>query len=365
MARMPWKFFILPTIQLLVIAGFLVGGWYTFLGLAVFLTMSLGFDFIEDRSGVDEMTDLGGPGRLLVYVIAALQFALVGIGLVVAMNSETWAQTIGVAVTLGPILAVGCGNPGHELSHSHRAFDHEIARVLFAICLHPSVIIDHVYRHHVTVGMPDDELTARRGERFNDYILRSVPAQHAGGWTFERERLARKGLPVWHWRNRAIRGYAMSLLYVVTATVIFGPTVLSVIVLPALYAIRGMEAFNYMAHYGVMREPGTPPAARHSWNTRFTISSGFTLNLTSHSHHHLSPARPYWALDATGDVPLLPYGPAVNSILVGLPRVWFRLMEPRLEYWDRHFATEGELELLRAREATVDEPERRAAFATN
>ena len=193
MLMMPWKFFILPTIQILVIAGFLLGGWFTFLGLVVFLTMSLGFDFVEDRSGVDEMTDLGTPGRVLVYVICALQFALIAVGISVAMNSDTWVQTIGVAMTFGPILAVGCGNPGHELAHSKHWYDHEIARALFAVCLHPSVLIDHVYRHHVTVGTPGDPLTARRGERFGAYMMRSVPAQHSGPWQFERERLARKG----------------------------------------------------------------------------------------------------------------------------------------------------------------------------
>ncbi len=346
MLMMPWKFFILPTIQILVIAGFLLGGWFTFLGLVVFLTMSLGFDFVEDRSGVDEMTDLGTPGRILVYVICALQFALIAIGISVAMTSDTWVQTIGVAMTFGPILAVGCGNPGHELAHSKRWYDHEIARALFAVCLHPSVLIDHVYRHHVTVGTPGDPLTARRGERFGAYMMRSVPAQHSGPWQFERERLARKGLSHWSWRNRAIRGYAMSAAYLVLVTALFGPTVLPVVVLPALYAIRGMEAFNYMAHYGVMRVPGTPCGYRHSWNTRFTISSGFTLNLTSHSHHHMAPSQPYWALNAEGDMPLLPFGPALNSILVGLPGVWLRLMTPRLEYWDRNFATDEELALL-------------------
>ena len=140
MLSMPWKFFILPAIQLLVILGFLLGGWLTFLGLIVFLTMSLVFDFVEDQSGIGEMTDLGTPGRMLVYFISALQIVLIVVGLFVAMNSDTWVQTIGVAITLGPILAVGCGNPGHELSHSNKAIDHEIARVLFAVCLHPSVL---------------------------------------------------------------------------------------------------------------------------------------------------------------------------------------------------------------------------------
>ena len=353
MLSMPLKFFILPAIQILVIVGFSIGGWFAFLGLAVFLTMSLGFDFVEDRSGVDEMTDLGTPGKVLVYIISGLQFALVGIGLYVAMNSDSWAQTIGVAMTFGPILAVGCGNPGHELAHSTKAIDHEISRALFAICFHPSVIIDHVYRHHVTVGTPDDPLTAKRGERFGQFMMRSVPGQHVGALDFERERLARKGLGFWHWRNRALRGYVMSGVYLIGAVAIFGPTVLPIVILPAIYAIRGMEAFNYMAHYGVMRVPGTPCGARHSWNTRFTISSGFTLNLTSHSHHHLAPAQPYWAINADGDIPLLPYGPAVNSILVGLPKIWFRLMEPRLERWDQEWATEEELNLLRDARATA------------
>ncbi len=353
---MPLKFFILPTIQLLVIAGFLIGGWYTFLGLAIFLTMSLGFDFVEDRSGVDEMMDLGLQGKVLVYAIAAIQFVLIGVGLSVAMNSETWVQTIGVAVTLGPILAVGCGNPGHELAHSKRPIDHEIARALFAVCLHPSVLIDHVFRHHVIVGTPDDPLTARRGERFGRFMLRSVPAQHTGPWNFEKERLTRKGRAVWSWRNRAIRGYVMVAVYLGGIVTIFGPTVLPVAVIPAFYAIRGMEAFNYMAHYGVMREPGTPCGARHSWNTRFTISSGFTLNLTSHSHHHIVPTKPYWALNAEGDLPLLPFGPAMNSILVGMPNLWFRLMEPRLEKWDRDFPTEGELRLLGDQARTPRQP---------
>ena len=310
-----------------------------------------------DRANSAELTDLALTGKALRYLSVLLQLAMVVLALR-ACTAGGAAAFFGAFFTLGVFLSVTSGNVGHELSHSARRHDHVIARLLFAMALHSAVALDHVYRHHIHVATENDPASARRGETLWRFFRRSYSQANAGAWRFERNRLRRKGLKVIGWRNRFLTGHAMELAYLALAWTGFGWTGLALAVLAALFAIRSIEGFNYVAHYGLVRVPGTRCEARHSWNARRLVSAGFTFNITSHSHHHLEPARPYWRLQTAGAVPMLPLGPAVMNLIAAWPGIWFRVMDPLLADWDATMASPGERALIarRARAAAAVVP---------
>lgn len=355
MTTVPAKFFILPAVQVLAILGFALGGGWTFLGGGVFIFLALVCDFIEDRSQVDELSDLGAPGRRLMAVIIGLHLVFLVAGIARAAAFDSWVSLIGTIVSLRPIASVASFT-SHELCHSNRRIEREAGLFLFSLGGHPAIAIDHIHNHHRKVALPDDPLRARRGEAWARYIWRSIPAQYLGAWRFEQARLSKRGRSPWTWRNRLLRGGVYFAASLALVTMVFGPLGLLAALAAAISSIRGIEKFNYITHYGLMRAPGSRCEARHSWNSRLTISSGFTLNATGHSHHHVSPGHPFWKVTSDGALPILPFGPGLNSVLVGIPPVWTRIMAPRLAYWDQHFATPEERRLLRSLGEEVSEP---------
>src|SRR5262249_36573182 len=103
----------------------------------------------------------------------------------------------------------------HELSHRiTNPLAPLSARILFALTLNPTHHTPHVYGHHRNVGKYADPSTARRGEYVLAFVARSAVGQSIEGWRLEAERLRRKGLAVWSWRNRVLAGIGCSLAIV-------------------------------------------------------------------------------------------------------------------------------------------------------
>ncbi|MFD1809173.1 alkane 1-monooxygenase [Gemmobacter lanyuensis] len=108
----------------------------------------------------------------------------------------------------------------------------------------------------------------------------------------------------------------------------------------AAYATVQLMLSDYVQHYGLRRARladgrYAPVDDRHSWNAPHWFSSGVMLNAPRHSDHHAHPARPYPALrlPAPGQAPWLPYSLPVCAALALVPRLWRRVMDPRLARW--------------------------------
>jgi len=72
---------------------------------------------------------------------------------------------------------------------------------------------------------------------------------------------------------------------------------------------------------------------RHSWNAPHWFSSALMLNAPRHSDHHTHPARVYPALRLTEDMPVLPRSLPAMATLALFPRLWRRVMDPRVADW--------------------------------
>jgi alkane 1-monooxygenase len=142
-----------------------------------------------------------------------------------------------------------------------------------------------------------------------------------------------------------IRGHLASLALVALAWAMGGWVAAGFFMACAMWGKALLEIVNYMEHYGIVRDPATPVAPRHSWNTNRRISSWSMFNLTRHSHHHAQGEVPYQDLKPFPEAPMMLGGYLTTIIVALIPPLWHRLMTPRVLAWDRDYATPEERRL--------------------
>ncbi|MGI9247168.1 MAG: alkane 1-monooxygenase, partial [Steroidobacteraceae bacterium] len=245
--------------------------------------------------------------------------------------------------------AVGT-NIGHELTH--RTADRAavtVGRWLLALTLDAEFSIEHVYGHHRRLATPADPATARRGENFYRFLLRSVVGQTRSAYRLEQDRLRTLGHAALGLHNRYLRGWLLSLALLLAFAAAAGMKGALVFLLTALAGRSVLEAVNYFEHYGLVREPDAPVEPRHSWNSNKALSNAVFFNLARHSHHHAEGDAQFWQLRAQPQAPTLPYGYLTCMLLVYLVPGWYRRRMTALVLdWDRRFANAQERRLAAA-----------------
>ncbi|MBV8653984.1 MAG: alkane 1-monooxygenase, partial [Alphaproteobacteria bacterium] len=221
----------------------------------------------------------------------------------------------------------------HEMIHAPSRAERALGTVMLAglTCLH--FRIAHLHLHHRLAATPADPSTARSGEGFYRFLLRSLLGQWQGAFRFEQRRAAQRGRPIL--ANRAVRYAALTVaLYGIVGATLGRDAVLFQ-ALQSLVALLVLELFNYVAHYGMVRtaspEGGLEPIGpRHSWNTSHRFNNWALFNGGHHSDHHRAPSRPYQHLRAVDDTPLLPSGYAATMMMALIPPLWRRVMDQLL-----------------------------------
>jgi len=243
------------------------------------------------------------------------------------------------------VLAVGLGSVnanliiiGHELGHKTDRRNRLISKFAFGLSGNGHFPIEHIRGHHITASTPEDCASSRLGESVYAFALRELPGTFTGGWRHEIDRLRRRGLPVIHWKNEILQIYAISATIMLVLTYLFGWVVLPFILAHHFFSWYTLTQANYIAHYGLLRKKranGKYEAflPRHSWNTNHRISNLLLLHLQRHSDHHANPTRPYQALRDEADLPHLPLGYPGSLVLAAFPRLWFKVMDPRVLKW--------------------------------
>ncbi|WP_028102372.1 alkane 1-monooxygenase [Pseudoduganella violaceinigra] len=263
---------------------------------------------------------------------------------VLAARAATPAwQHCAAVVQTGLMIGMVGTIPGHELTHRTRdPLSMLIGRWLLAFSVDTAFSIEHVYGHHRYVSTTLDPATAPRGRNVYWHIVVSTIKGNISAWEIETRRLARRGYARFGWRNAYLRGHLMSVVLVGAAWAMGGGRAALYFILCALTGKAMLEIVNYMEHYGLVRDPGTPVQPRHSWNTNRRISSWAMFNLTRHSHHHANANVHYQDLNPFPDAPMMASGYLGTMMLALVPPLWHRLMAPRLAAWDRDHATDAE-----------------------
>jgi alkane 1-monooxygenase len=369
MVRRVWPFGLMNTLLVLNLAALTVGGAWLWAGLIAALVAST---LIDEIAGDEASPPSAVPERLLdamLYLTLPLMIAnsvllahlvgtadplglvgalaMVGVDLDAARAATGPLHLVGAVLALGLFTGAAATNVAHELVHrTESPLALGVGRWLLAFSIDTTFAIEHVHGHHRHVATARDPATARRGETAFAFALRSTIDGNRSAWAIERDRLERKGLPVWSWPNRVLTGQLLSLAIAALWMLIAGLAGLAVFLISAVQGKLYLELVNYIEHYGLVRVPGTSVEPRHSWNAYRRVTNGLLYNLARHSHHHRFARKPFWQLEVEPGAPTLPHGYMTMILIALVPPLFERTMAPLLATWDREQATPEERALI-------------------
>ncbi|MEI9933012.1 MAG: fatty acid desaturase [Rhizomicrobium sp.] len=173
--------------------------------------------------------------------------------------------------------------------------------------------------------------TARLGEGFYAFLVRTVSGQFRESWQFERARLNKKGILA----NRAITDLVLTIALCAAIFAVWNWQGLAFFLAQSVVAITVLELFNYIAHYGLTRRADVtgklePLADHHSWNSSNVLVNLLIFNMGRHSYHHRKPSASYQDLQFVRTAPELPAGYAGSILLALTPPLWRHVMDPRV-----------------------------------
>lgn len=328
--------FVIPAIGQL--AFRLGGGWVL---LPVVVTWMV-IPVLDHAFGLNRANPAAGAiprwSRALPVIYAVIHLAGLAMGLHQVVFAGTLGEKLGWTVSLG----IGGGLAimvAHELMHRPSRLEQRLAEALMASTTYTHFCIEHVWGHHKRVATPDDPASSRRGESLYAFLPRTLWGSLASAWRIERARAA-GGPP---WRNRMVVYAVAQVALLAGLGAWLGPWGVAAFLAQSAIAVLMLETINYIEHYGLARQelaPGRYERVRpvHSWNASHRLSNWMILNLARHSDHHAWPGRNYAELRHHEDVPQLPEGYATMMLLAAVPPLWFRVMDPRLEAWQRRAA---------------------------
>ncbi len=361
-------------------AGFVMGGHWMWLGIFTAMFVWVGGDLIsgDDLSEPeyhhpainDLLLHLVLPILalgLFAYIWAASDNDLLGFGVLVqsitgydalaARETSILLDYFGASLGIGLNLAMQGVIVGHEMTG--RTWDPKsmfTGRWLFGLSCGMNFSTEHVYGHHHTIATPEDPSTAIRGENFYTYTTLRTWQQWVHGWGVEKARLAKTGKSVFNWRNQLLRANFRAVIMLSLVFLAGGLFAIGCYLLACVWSKLTLETFNFMGHYGLVREPGTPVRPAHSWNSNSRISALALFNLPRHSHHHADGTVPYQDLKAFPNMPTTPTSYLGTSLCAYIPALWFKLLAPKLLDWDEDHATPVEREIAARQNAASGLP---------
>ncbi|GAA5119537.1 fatty acid desaturase [Haloechinothrix salitolerans] len=304
------------------------------------LDMALGNDAENPPEELVKWLEQDRYYQWILYLFLPVQYA----GLVLACwmwttFDMTVVDKIGLAISVGVVAGIGI-NTAHELGHKKEKHERWLSKIALAQTFYGHFFIEHNRGHHVRVATPEDPASSRFGESFWRFLPRSIAGSLTSAWGLERKRLARMNKGPWTLRNDVLNAWAMSAALFGALVIAFGPGILPLLVIQAIFGFSLLEVVNYLEHYGLLRQRAESgryerPAARHSWNSNNVVTNVFLYHLQRHSDHHANPTRRYQALRDFDEAPQLPAGYASMIVLAWIPPLWRKVMDKRvLDHYD-------------------------------
>lgn len=304
-------------------------------GLMPVLDALIGEDLNNPPEDVVPQLEADRYYRWLTWLTVPLYFVtlIVCAGWAGTQALPWWALLV-LAYVAGTNSGMGL-TTGHELGHKHNALEQWLAKLVLAVPAYGHFTIEHGRGHHRWVSTPEDHASARMGESIYRFALRELPGGIRRAWQLEAQRLALLGFSPWSWRNGMLQSYAITAVLQLGLIAAFGPVMIVFLAVHNVVAWWQLTSANYVEHYGLLRGklPSgqyEAPQPHHSWNTNHLVTNLALFHLQRHSDHHANPSRRYQSLRHFPDLPQLPSGYFGMFTLAYVPRLWFRVMDPRL-----------------------------------
>jgi alkane 1-monooxygenase len=252
------------------------------------------------------------PFDLLLITLSALQLSnVVLLGRLMSQTGAVFSfETIIAMIVVGSASGYSGIVVAHELIHRPSKLWQSLGRLLLASVLYEHFFTEHVRGHHVRVGTPEDPATARFGESFTKFYVRTVPAQLKSAWRLEAARLGNADMPFYHprmLRSRVLHGLVVELGIAAALYALFGVAALIAHVMQAFWATRALEVVNYFEHWGITRT-NRRVLPKDSWDTHSRFTYFALTGLSRHADHHAFASRPYEQLRVWQQSPKLPAG---------------------------------------------------------
>jgi alkane 1-monooxygenase len=272
--------------------------------------------------------------RILTFAIVPLAFiVMIAAGYWIGTHQLTWGVlALGMAAGVTGGL---CITTGHELGHKHSTLERWLTKILLAVPAYGHFWVDHNRGHHRDVATPEDPVSARMGESIYRFAAREIPGAMRRAWASERDRLRRRGKSAWSFRNEIIQSYALSALLQGGLICLYGRAMIVFFIIANAQAWWLLTSANYVEHYGLLRRKDRSGRyercePHHSWNCNHVCTNLLLFHLERHSDHHAHPARRFQSLRHFADVPQLPGGYLGMFSIALVPRLWGKIMDPRL-----------------------------------
>lgn len=256
---------------------------------------------------------------------------------------EEWTLFAGFGIISG---TVGI-NYSHELMHQKSKLERWMADILLASVLYSHFRSEHLLVHHRYVATPKDPVTARYNEHFWRFFPRVLRECYVSAFKAEKAMLERKKKPWTDLSNPFFRYWALQGGFLILSAAIGGWWGVFLFLVQAFWAVFQLELVNYVEHYGLTRKhlgdgKYEHVLPRHSWNAAHKASNWLLINLQRHSDHHYKPDRRFPLLQTYDDdeAPQLPYGYPLMTMAALSPRIWRKIMNPRVQAWRERYYPE-------------------------
>ena len=326
--------------------GFALGGWACWLTIVATPAALLSLDWLLGTDADADAADEHWGYRLLPWLYAPLQVAVViWAAATIQSGRASLIECLGLTTSVGVASGVFGMSAAHALVHGRSRADRGLGLMLLAFSGYMQFRIAHIHGHHRRAATQEDPASARPGESLYAFLMRSVIGQWREAWAFEEARLARRGLPAIHPGNRMIH-YLLVEAVVAGGFAAMGIAAFAFWIAQAVLSVLLLEAFNYVAHYGLVRDVAlngrmAPMGPQHSWNASRRMNNWALFNMGRHTDHHRAGSRPYQRLEFVADAPELPCGYASALLLSLAPPLWRRVMDPRAAAWAFSSPLEG------------------------
>ncbi len=336
------KYFAAYIIPLLAYFTFNVTGIYAYIGLVVIFIVIPFLELIFPPNTYNLSATEKALAKedifydIVLYLLVPIHlyliyYFLLTIGNPMLTNSDIIARTL----MMGFILAFSGINLGHDLGHKTNNWLKQVfAQILLTTAIQNHFMPYHNGGHHKDIGTPKDLTSARKGDNYYFFAVKSQIGGYFKTWELEAKRLkaAKKNTLF----NPMTLYTLLPLLLLAGIYFVFGAFATLCYFFAAVFGISNLEAQNYFAHYGLRRKLKADGRyervnAQHSWNSDHIIGRVLFFELTRHSDHHHIGSKPYQILDSRSESPELPYGYTIMLLLSYFPFVFRPLMAKQLK----------------------------------
>ena len=331
---------------LLIGAGATYGGIWPWLAFLYMTVVTFTLDTLitprEDQGDEPATADRDLPeADALSVALALVHFPLL-FAVVASLASGSLPPATWFALFAGAGLFFGqvSNSNAHELIHRSRRPLFTLGKWVYISLLFGHHTSAHTKVHHRYAASAEDPNSARENEGFYRFAKRAWWGSFTRGYAAEQADIARARATGTGGRrmNPYVTYCAGALGFCIAMAALYGWGGLGAFLLIAWYAQTQLLLSDYVQHYGLRRKTRDngrlePIGPGHSWNATQWFSRHLMLNAPTHSDHHAHPARPYPALRRMPDAPTLPSTLPAMAMIALFPKIWRRIMNPRLADW--------------------------------